>query len=346
MRWSKMLSMVQVHAEGEQTNVITGGVLDLPGKTMQDKMNYINQVDDSLRRFTVFEPRGRAQMSSVLLLPPTHPDADAAFLIMQADRAHAMSGSNTIGVTTVLLETGLVEMREPETVVTLETPAGLVRVKAQCHNGKCERVTLDGVPSFVERLDVPVSVPGYGDIKVDIAYGGCYYALIDVRQLGLQITHTQARALVNAGSAVHQAFRSQVQVEHPEYPGINFISYVMLTDRDDENPAVLRGCTVLPPGRADRSPCGTGNSARLAVMHARGEAKVGNTFSARSVIDSEFRVELVGETEVAGRPAVLPRISGRGWIYGMGQIGVDPSDPYPLGFVLTDTWGEDLEETQ
>jgi proline racemase len=264
-------------------------------------MNYINHVDDSVRRYTVFEPRGRAQMSVVFLFPPSRADADAGFLILQADRAHAMSGSNTIGVVTVLLETGMVPLREPQTVVRLETPAGLVTARADCREGKCERVTLDGVPSFVEALDVPVVVDGLGTLHVDLAYGGCYYALVEARQVGLRIRREDARALATTGARLLKALSSQVSVCHPELPGIDVVTYVMFVDRDDEEPELLRGCTVLPPGRVDRSPCGTGNSARLACMHHRGEA------------------------------AILPRISGRGWIFGFHRIGLDPSDPYPLG---------------
>jgi len=336
--------MVQVHAEGEQTSVVWGGVLNIPGSTLLEKMNYINEVDDSIRRFTVFEPRGRAQMSACLLFPPSHPEAHAGFIVLQADRAHAMSGSNTIGVTTVLLETGMVPMQEPETTVVLETPAGMIRVTAFCRHGKCERVVLDGVPSFVEQLSVPVNVDGIGEVDVDIAFGGCYYGLVDVRRIGSKLNRQAARSLVEAGSAIHSALRSQVQVQHPNMPGVNFISYVMFFDRDEHNPGILRGCAVLPPGRVDRSPCGTGHSARLACMFERGEAVVGDTFLARSIIDSEFKMEVAACTEVGSRRAVLPRIGGRAWIYGYHQIGLDPDDPFPLGFTLSDTWGGEVEE--
>ncbi len=341
MRWSKTLSLVEVHAEGEVGSVVTGGVLNIPGNSMLDKMEYINNVDDSIRRFTVFEPRGRAQMSVNLLLPPTRSEADAGFIILQADRAHSMSGSNCICVVTALLETGILPMQEPQTRVVLDTPAGLVTALADCQDGRCQRVSLNMVPSFVEQLDSQVQVPEFGHLKFDIAFGGCYYALIDPAQVGLNIERTSARALVDAGNAIQQALRQQVQVQHPELPSINHISYVMFVDKD--NDGSLRGCTVLPPGRVDRSPCGTGNSARLACMYARGEVQIGSQLTARSIIDSEFQLELLDETQVGGRPAILPRVSGRGWIYGFHQIGIDPSDPYPLGFTLSDTWGEDME---
>jgi proline racemase len=229
-------------------------------------------------------------------------------------------------------------MREPETVVTLETAAGLVRARATCRDGRCERVTLDGVPSFVEALDVPLHVPGYGDIEVDIAYGGCYYVLADVAQLELSLTRERAREVVEAGAAIYRAASAAIPVRHPEVPEIDFISYAMLIGDDDPAAGRLRGATVLS-GRVDRSPCGTGSSSRLACMAARGQAGVGSRFTASSLIDSTFEVELVGTTEVAGRPAVLPRISGRGWVVGTRITAVDPSDPYQLGYVLSDVWG-------
>lgn len=338
MRWSKTVTMIEAHAEGEVGRVVTGGVLDVPGDSMMEKMNYINNDDDSLRRFCVFEPRGYASMSTNLLFPPCRSDADAGFIILQGDKAHAMSGSNCICVVTVLLETGQVPMQEPETTVRLDTPAGLVTATATCRNGKCEKVTLDMVPTFVEALDVEVDVAGLGTVRVDTAFGGVYYALIEAKQLGLTIEPSSARALVDAGCRIHRALNEQVRVQHPLYPTIDSFAYMMFVDRRDDGD--LLSATVLPPGRLDRCPCGTGNSALLAVRHARGEARLGETLTARSIIDSRFDVSFVGETTVADRVAVLPRISGRGWIHGIHQIGLDPSDPYPQGYLLSDTWGD------
>lgn len=338
MRAQRTLSAVEVHAEGEQGTCYLGGVFDLPGTTMREKLHHLNEVDDSLRRFLCFEPRGRPQASANLVFPSADPEADAGFVVLQADRAHAMSGSNTICVVTALLETGALPMREPETVVVLETAAGLVRARAGCRDGVCERVTLDGVPSFVEALDVPLRVPGYGELSVDVAYGGCYYVLVDPAQVGLRLTRESAREVVEAGMAIARAADEAIRVQHPEVPEIDFVSYVMLAGDDDPAAGRLRGATVLS-GRVDRSPCGTGNSARLAVMAARGQAGVGSRFVASSLIDSEFVVEHAGETTVGGRPAVLPRISGRGWIVGTRTTAVGPGDPYPLGYVLSDIWG-------
>jgi len=305
---------------------------------MLDKMVHINEVDDSIRRFCVFEPRGAAQMSTNLLFPPTRPDADAGFIVLQGDQAHAMSGSNCICVVTVLLETGLLPMTEPETIVRLDTPAGLVTARAECGDGKCQRVHLDMTPTFVEGLDVPVDVPGIGTVSVDIAFGGIYYALIEAKQLDLTIEPGAARTLVDVGSKIHRAARDQIVLNHPESASLNTLSYVMFVDTQEDGELV--GATIMPPGRIDRSPCGTGNSARLAVRHARDEVSVGDSMTARSIIDSTFQVTLKGQTEIAGRAAILPQISGRGWIHGIHQIGLDPSDPYPHGFKVSDCWGD------
>jgi proline racemase len=304
-------------------------------------MDYLNTIDDSLRRFLVFEPRGAAQMSTNILVPKTNPLADAAYIILQADRAHAMSGSNSMCVVTVLLETGMVPMQEPETVVRLETPAGLVKATATCRNGKCERVAIDMTPAFVFARDLEVEVPGVGAVKVDIAYGGCFYALVDVAQLDLEIAPANARRLVDIAMGVQQQLNRTIEVVHPEIPAIRGISYTMMIGWNAAGQPV--GSTILPPGRIDRSPCGTGNAARMALRHVRGEVEVGDRVEARSIIGSMFEVTLLGETTVANKPAVLTRVSGRSWIHGMHHIGHDPSDPFPSGFLLTDTWGEALE---
>ncbi len=338
MRWSKTVTLVEAHAEGEVGRIVTGGVIDVPGATIADKLRHLNEVDDSLRRFLVFEPRAAAQMSTCLIFPPTRPDADIGFIILQGDKAHAMSGSNSICLTTVLLETGMLEMTEPETIVRIDTASGLVTARATCRDGKCERVTLTMNPSWAERLDAVVEVEGYGKVTVDIGYGGIFYALIDPAQLGLEIRPDQARRLVAAGSAIHRAVNAQLEIAHPEIAAIRGISYTMFVGHNAAGE--LKGATIMPPGRIDRSPCGTGNSARLAVAAARGLARPGDRFTARSIIDSSFEVTYAHDTTAAGRPAVQPIISGRGWIHGIHQIGVDPTDPYPLGYSVSDTWGD------
>jgi proline racemase len=313
-------------------------VFEVPGLTAREKLHHLNAVDDSLRRILTLEPRGRPQASANLVFPSSDPLADAGFVVLQSDRAHAMSGSNTICVVTALLETGVLPMEEPMTVVTLETAAGLVRTEADCRDGRCERVTFGGVPSFVQDLDVALDVPGVGRVSVDVAYGGCFYVLVGSAALGVRLTRAEARDVVERADLVMAAARRQIVVRHPEIPEIDFLSYVMVIGDDDPAGGRLRGATVLS-GRVDRSPCGTGTSARLACMAARGHATVGSTYVATSLIDSEFRVGITGTTTVGDRPAIVPEISGRGWIFGTRTAAVDPTDPYPTGFALSDLWG-------
>lgn len=335
MRWSRMVTLIGAHAEGEIGRVVTGGVADPPGATMAEKLEAL-RADETLRRFLVGEPRGAAQMSTNLLVAPTRPEADAGFLIVQPDGVHAMSGSNAICVTTVLLETGMVPMREPLSEVVLDTAAGLVRARAECADGRCARVSLDMPPSFVCRLDHPLEVEGLGTIAVDVAYGGAFYVLVDAAALGLAIAPGEARRLVDLGDRIKKAALAQVEVVHPEVPALDRIEYVMVCA---EEAGVLRNATVIHPGRIDRSPCGTGSAARLAVMRARGRAGPGDRLAFRSIIDSRFDAEILGLGAVGGGTATLSRISGRGWIYSHEQLGIDPTDPYPGGFTLGDTWG-------
>ena len=338
--FGRSIELIQVHCQGEIGKVLVAGAPEIPGATMLDKMHHINKVDDSLRRFVTLEPRASAQMSVNLLVAPTRAGADAGFIVLQADRAHAMSGSNCICVVTALLETGRVAMREPETIVRLDTPAGLVTARARCADGRCLSVSLDNVPAFVEALDRKIETERWGTIKADIAFGGIHYAIVDAEQIGLAIEPKNARALAEAGIRLKETIGRQVQVSHPELPGMTEIAYVMF--RSVEPDGAIRTCTTLAAGRVDRSPCGTGSSANLACLHARGQVKVGDTRRSRSIIGGEFLVEAIGETTVGGRPAVVPRITGQAWIYGREELRVDMADPFPKGFALSDTWGPHL----
>jgi proline racemase len=337
MQWKQSIDLINVHCQGEIGKVIVGGAPEIPGATLLDKMVHINTVDYSLRRFVTLEPRASVQMSVNLLVPPTRPDADAGFIVLQADRAHPMSGSNCICVVTALLETGRVPMVEPETLVRLDTPAGLIVVRAKCANGRCESVSLDNVPAFVETLDAKLATSRWGEIRADIAFGGVYYAIVDADQVGMELNARNARNLAAAGIEIKAASRQQIKVAHPELPGIDEISYVMFRQRESAD--IVRTCTTLLPGRVDRSPCGTGSSANLAVMHARGEVRVGDVQRSRSITGGEFLAEVLGETTVGGRPAILPRITGQAWIYGTETLRVDSEDPFARGFALSDVWG-------
>jgi proline racemase len=341
MVWDRAIDLMQVHCQGEIGKVIVGGAPAIPGATALEKMNHINTVDDSLRRFVTFEPRASVAMSVNLLIEPTRPDADAGFIVLQADRAHPMSGSNCICVVTALLETGRVPMHEPETIVRLDTPAGLIVARARCANGRCLSVSLDNVPAFVQALDVGVETRRWGRIRADIAFGGVFYAIVDVAQLGLGIEPKNARALAEAGIELKRMIGEQVAVRHPEIDGLDEIAYVMFRGEDPDG--AVRTCTTLKPGRVDRSPCGTGSSANLAVLHARGLAKPGDSRRSRSIIGGEFLAEIIEETKVGTYPAIRPRITGQAWIYGKEQLRVDGADPFQTGFALSDTWGPQVD---
>ncbi|MFD2346876.1 proline racemase family protein [Sinorhizobium terangae] len=341
MNWTRSLDLLLVHCQGEIGKVIVGGAPEIPGATMLDKMNHINAVDDSLRRFVTFEPRASVAMSINLLVAPTRPGTDAGVIVLQADRAHPMSGSNCICVVTALLESGQVAMQEPETIVRLDTPAGLIVARAACRDGRCLSVSLDNVPSFAEALDREVETPRWGRIKADIAFGGVYYAIVDVDQIGVEIAPAHARYLAEAGIELKSLLAEQMTVRHPELTGIDEIAYVMFRARDPDG--AVRTCTTLKPGRVDRSPCGTGSSANLATLHARGEVAIGDRRISRSIIGGEFIAEAIGTAEVGGRPAVLPRITGRGWIYGREQLRISSDDPFRSGFALSDSWGPQVD---
>jgi proline racemase len=341
MNWDRAIELMLVHCQGEIGKVIVGGAPSIPGATALEKMNHINTVDDSLRRFVTFEPRASVAMSVNLLIEPTRPDADAGFIVLQADRAHPMSGSNCICVVTALLETGRVPMSEPETILRLDTPAGLIVARARCAQGRCLSVSLDNVPAFVQALDVGVETQRWGRIKADIAFGGVFYAIVDVAQLGFGIEPKNAWDLAEAGIDLKRVIGEQVAVRHPEIDGLNEIAYVMFRGEDPDG--AVRTCTTLKPGRVDRSPCGTGSSANLAVLHARGLAKPGDSRRSRSIIGGEFLAEIIEETKVGNYPAIRPRITGQAWIYGKEVLRVDDADPFQSGFALSDTWGPQVD---
>jgi proline racemase len=342
MKFENTLELLLVHCQGEIGKVIIGGAPEIPGATILEKMNYINQVDDSLRRFVTFEPRAHVAQTVNLLLPPCRPDADAAFIVLQADKAHPMSGSNCICVVTALLETGRVKMVEPESTVRLDTAAGLIVARAQCENGRCLSVSLDNVPAFAVSLDTPVKTADFGTIRADIAFGGVFYALVDVAQIGLTIAPENARALAEAGIAIKADIKGQIEVNHPDIAGLDEVAYVMF--RDIEADGTIRTCTTLKPGRVDRSPCGTGSSANLATLYARGQVKLGYTRTSKSTIGGTFTAQVIGETSVGPYAAVLPRITGKAWIYGREGLRLSPDDPFATGFALSDTWGPQVGE--
>ena len=341
MRFSRMIHTVAVNAEGAHNEVIVGGVIDVPGKTMFEKARHLEKHGDQLRQMLLHEPRGKVIACANLVQPSAHPEAQAGYIIMESASYPPMSGTNTISTVTALLETGMIPMTEPVTMVTLEAPGGLIRVKADCRNGKCERVTFDNVPCFVFGMGLPVDVPGIGKIKVDVAYGGMIYMLVDAEALGFKIVPDEARKLVDLGEEIKAAAAVQIKAVHPTNPEIHTINQTLWVGpmrRNADGKLQSRNAVIVSPGRIDRSPCGTGTAARLAVMHARGQIKVGEEFIHESIIDTLFTGVIRGVGAIGTVPSIDATIAGRGWITGFHQYVLDPSDPLPAGYRLSDTW--------
>jgi proline racemase len=333
MRSTHVYHAVDSHTEGMPTRVITGGVGVLPGATMLERKLAFERDRDGLRTLLMYEPRGHSAMSGAILQPPTRPDADYGVLYIEVSGCLAMCGHGTIGVATVLVETGMVAVTEPVTTIHLDTPAGLIRADVEVVDGRAEAVTITNVASFVDTLDLEVEVPGRGTVTLDLAFGGNFYALLPAADLGLDLDPARAPELINAGLEVMQALNAHHRPVHPTQPEIAGIKHVVLTGEHSPD-AHARGATVIHPGWIDRSPCGTGTSAHLAVLHARGEWDLHTPFVNESLIRSRFTGTLIEETTVAGRPAVIPTIRGRAWITGTAQYLLDPTDPYPDGFLI------------
>ena len=296
--------------------------------------------DGALRNFVLNEPRGGVFRHVNLLAPAKNPRAQMGFIIMEPEDTPPMSGSNSICVATVLLDAGILPMQEPETHLTLEAPGGLIAVVAECRNGKAERISVENVPSFVDRLDAPLEVEGLGALTVDIAYGGDSFVIVDAAALGFAVQPDEARDLAETGMRITAAANEQLGFSHPETTGWDHISFCQFAGPLRREGAELSGpnAVVVRPGKIDRSPTGTGCSARMATLSARGLMAEGDVYRARSIIGSEFVCRIARRTAVAGRPAIVPIISGRGWITGVSQYMLDPSDPWPLGYRITDTW--------
>lgn len=347
-----MVTAVDAHACGEPGRVIVGGVLDVPGGTMFEKMKYLEAHRDDLRRRMLREPRGYPASNCNLVLPPTDPKAVAGFVIMEQVEYPPMSGTNTICVVTVLIETGMVPAQEGPNTLTLETPAGLVEVEAEVAGGQVVRVTFRNVPAFAVHLDRPIEVPHLGTVTVDVAYGGMFYVIADAARFGLALTPDEGRDIVRIGEMIKAAAREQLPVSHPENPEIDGITIAQLSAPPVRPEAHRRNAVVVSTGvldwerpsswtgALDRSPCGTGTCARMAVMHARGQLPLDQDFVHEGILGTTFTGRLVGETRVGAYSAVVPKLSGRAWITGLAQYVVAEGDPFPDGFTVGDLWGK------
>ncbi|WP_371778991.1 proline racemase family protein [Streptosporangium subroseum] len=333
MRTKRVFHAVDSHTEGMPTRVITGGVGVIPGSTMAERRKHFLAEMDHIRTLLMYEPRGHSAMSGAILQPPTRPDADYGVLYIEVSGCLPMCGHGTIGVATVLVETGMVEVVEPVTVIRLDTPAGLVVAEVQVTDGAAMAVTITNVPSFSAGLDRTVKVAGIGEVTYDLAYGGNYYAILPIESVGLPFERSHKQQILDAGLAIMGAINEQDEPVHPLDDGFRGCHHVQFT-APGSDAGHSRHAMAIHPGWFDRSPCGTGTSARMAQLHARGELALNTDFVNESFIGTRFVGRLVEETEVAGLPAVVPTITGRAWVTGTAQYFLDPRDPFPEGFLL------------
>lgn len=350
MRIARTIQAVDAHACGEHGRVIVGGVLDVPGRTMFDKMTHLRTHADGLRKLMLREPRGYPAANCNVILPPTRPDADAGFVIMEQTEYPGMSGTNTICVTTVLLETGMLPMHEPVTDLTLEAPVGLIAVRAECANGKVRAVTFRNVPAFAAYLDARIEVPHLGTVTVDVAYGGMFYVIAEAAAFGLRLTPDEGRDIVRISEMINAAAQEQLPVVHPEQPGFSGVTIAQLSGPPDRPDAHLKNAVTVSTGKLDwnrpstwtgaidRSPCGTGTCAKMATLYAKGRLGLNEDFRHEGILGTVFTGRLLGETRVGDYQAVIPTLTGQAWITGMATYVLDPEDPFPEGFTLGDIW--------
>jgi len=345
-----MIEAIDLHACGEPGRVIVGGVPDVPGTTMFEKMQYLAAEGDGLRKLMLREPRGYPATCCNLILPSSNPEADAGYVIMEQVEYPGMSGTNTICVVTALLETGRLPMREPVTELTLEAPAGLIRVRAECAGGKVKKVTFRNVPAFATHLDARIEVPHLGPVVVDVAYGGMFYVIADAAQFGLKLTPGEGAEIVRIGEMIKAAAQEQLPVRHPLQPGFEGITISQLSGLPLGPGAQRRNAVVVSTGKLDwdkpgtwtgsidRSPCGTGTSAKMAALYAKGQLKLDQDFNHEGVLGTVFTGRLVDTVQVGPYRAVVPTITGSAWITGYASYVLDPDDPFPEGFTVGDIW--------
>ena len=340
MNLKNLITVIGAHAEGEVGRVITGGVIAPRAASMFERQQLLQEKQDWLRTLLLSDPRGSVNAAVNLVTPPISSEADFGMIVIEADSYPPMSGSNLMCTVTVVLESGMLPMTSPITELCVDTPAGLVRVRAECEGGKCRRVSFQNVPSFVMHQNRSVEVPNMGTVTVDVAYGGMIYVLMDAAKLGFSLHRSEARALSEAGERIKRAAAAQIPSVHPENPGIHTIDIAQFAGplAVVDGIKTAKNAVVVSPGRLDRSPCGTGSSARMALMHARGELAAGEPFTHLSIMDTRFDCRIDGLAQVGGQSAVLPNISGRAWLTGLSYYGADPEDPFPEGYRLNDTW--------
>lgn len=334
MRFEHMLICIDTHTGGEPTRTVIGGLPRIEGNTVSEKMLYMRDHMDWLRTFLMYEPRGHRVMSGAILMQPCDPEADMGVIFIESGGYLPMCGHDTIGCCTAMVEAGIVPAVEPETVIRLDTPAGLVTARVAVKEGAAESVTFKNVPCFLYLKDAEVQVSGYGRVTLDIAYGGNFYGIVEARKLGLELKPECAGEIIATGNALRKAVNSQIRVQHPEKPFISGMTHVEFFGPPTQPEADARNTVVFPPGEIDRSPCGTGTSAKAATLWARGELKMGRELVHESIIGTIFRARAVEEVEIAGYKGIIPEVTGSAYVTGIHQFVNDPRDPLKDGFLL------------
>lgn len=334
MKFSRSIHAVDSHTMGEPTRVVVGGVPQIQGKTMPEKKKYLEDHLDYLRTAIMHEPRGHNDMFGSIMTAACSPEADFGIIFMDGGGYLNMCGHGSIGAATVAVETGIVPMKEPVTEVVMEAPAGIIRAKVQVKNEKVQEVSIVNVPAFLYKADQQIDLPGYGKITFDISFGGSFFAIVPAKQLNIKLLPENADKLKVLGIQIRDIINKEIKIQHPVLEHIKTVDLVEFFDETDNPKANLRNVVVFGQGQVDRSPCGTGTSAKLATLHAKGKLKQGEKFVYESIASTLFTGEIVGTTKVGDYDAVIPQITGSAYITGFCQYVIDEDDPVKHGFRL------------
>lgn len=334
MKVVKTIFAVDSHTMGEPTRIVVGGVPNIPGKTMPEKKAYLEKNLDYVRTAIMLEPRGHNDMFGSIITQPTKEDADLGIIFMDGGGYLNMCGHGSIGAATAAVETGMVQVVEPITSITLEAPAGLVKAEVKVQNGKAKEVSIINVPSFLYKRDVEVDVPGIGVVAIDISFGGSFFAIVKAEKLGVEISSENAQKLIKVGMDVLKAVNEQIEIQHPTLPHIKTVDLCEIYGPAKSEDATMQNAVVFGQGQLDRSPCGTGTSAKLATLYAKGQLKMNEDFIYESILQTKFKGKVIGETKVGEFDAIIPQITGAAYITGHNQFFIDPEDPVKYGFVL------------
>lgn len=331
--WQK-ITTIDAHTGGEPLRIITGGFPEITGKTILERRQFVKENLDYLRTALMWEPRGHADMYGCILTPPTSEDADFGILFLHNEGYSTMCGHAIIAITKVALETGMIPKQEPETKIKIDTPAGLVKAFAKIDNDRVQSVYFHNVPSYVVELDAKIDVPGLGKVSYDLAFGGAYYAFVHAKNVGLQCTPDHFRQLIKTGMAIKQAIMEIRTIEHPFEKDLSFLYGTIFIDHSPQKNVDSRNVCIFAEGEVDRSPTGTGVSARMAIHYERGEIGINQPMTIESIIGSHFTGSVISTTQFGSYSAVIPQVEGTAYITGKNEFYIDPDDPLRHGFIL------------